>query len=151
MKVRLTVGCLAILTPLILLGCASTAEWRAAQADDIYAAVFRYRFQDEFPDVLDEETFYISVNDKDPSDRLLELLSDEMPVVKKASDWDDSPDTGVRIGIGRLTWMSNEDVTVNWGTREGRCVFNNQCRLVLGADGWRVSDVRAIAAAMMAH
>jgi len=170
MRIRLAVGCLTILAPLILLGCGGTAkreppreessrlptpqeeaEWRAAQADDIYTAVFRYRFQDEFPDVLDEETFYIAVDDNDPSERLLELLSDEMPVVEKMSDWGDPPGTGTRMGLWRLAWKSNEEVTVEWGTRIGRCVFNTECRVVLGADGWRVADVRTTSAAMLAR
>lgn len=175
---RLSGKCLAMLIVLVPLGCGTAeqgppqegqgrppattgesprlpqpeqeAEWRAAQADDIYAAVFRHRFEDEFPDAVDEETFYLAVDQEDPSDRLLELLSGEMGVVKKMSDWSDPPGTGKRMGIWSLTWRTNDEVTVEWATREGRCVFSQQCRVVLGSDGWEVADVRAIAAALQA-
>ena len=170
MKVRLTTACLTILIPLVLLGCGGRdqpeppgeessrlpapqeqAEWRAAEADDIYATVFRYRFQDELPELLDEETFYIAVDDNDPSDRLLELLSHEMPVVEKMSDWSDPPGTGIRMGLWRLTWKSDEELTVCWARRIGKCVFNQECRVVLGAEGWNVADVHPTSIGMLAR
>ncbi len=127
-----------IALPCLYLG--ARRVWQYAQEDDIYAAVFRYRFERGFSKAQQSQTFYLEVAGKDPDARLMRQLRGNRPAVKKSSAWRHDSRAGCAMRILYLGWISNHEAAV--ASKDSTTALMYDYWLTRSNGKWRVTHVQ---------
>ncbi|HWC18061.1 MAG TPA: hypothetical protein VG498_13660 [Terriglobales bacterium] len=129
---------------------------RLSQEDDIREAIFRYQFNHNASGQQKNASFYclsVGENHNDPTDELLKRFADHKPPVRKVSDCQVHPFTGVsdnRTGtrglilrVSGITWISDKKVKAEGGYYEGSLSSSGNTYTVIKEHGkWTVSHDR---------
>ena len=105
---------LAIASVTVLAACATLyttrhGSGRAAQSDDIYEAVIRYRAVHEFPK---SKTFFVCIDGEDPRPELLRRFTTGGVTVRKWSDARGPERRGPPLALFGIKWISDSEVEV---------------------------------------
>ena len=139
---------------------AERAAWRATQADEIREVVLRYGLEQYGPyvygeqwrkELLPECTFFLDIEEKDPSDQFLNRFAGERPLLRKRSEWksylatgqtDRFPGQTAGLSVLPLQWETDTKVKVRFGAILGKREIGVWDLLVTNEKGkWTVDRV----------
>ena len=117
---------------------------------DIYETVLRHQFtRNASATQQSAGSYFIQIQDADPSDTFLHRFSGETPLVKRASEARHARDSGIYdretgkmsliFEVGAIRWHGNNSVEVDGGYYEGDLsASGNTYRLTRRGNKWKV-------------